>query len=354
VKNLPKSKRSRLARQTVNSKQYRLLLSSVTWFKEHHIPQRYDILVKQLTGIFSIDTLNELSSGINYLYEEMVNYRFRFLLDENKSTDLNIRDDALPTLKRVIAEMRRAEANKVDIERRKTHHPKLIKNLDDRVRQFDEILTLDWLEPVDLTPLPKLADFLSTELIDQHFSMDQLPSREFDEKFRILQAPKLFIQDLHYFRVLCGNRNLSVSAAYIDIDDFKKLNSKYGEVEIDRRVLWRFMQLLSEQTFQHGFAYRYGGDEYALLIPNFTKPLTIEFIEELRLRVQELRYDGIKERITISIGLCCVDPDCYLTDLEVESRANTAKSFAKGNGKNCIATYATSEFTEEGLSIVGR
>src|SRR5262249_48661695 len=107
------------------------------------------------------------------------------------------------------------------------------------------------------------------------------------------------------------------------------------------------------QMFQHGFAYRYGGDEYACLIPNLSRSLTIHFLDELRVRLASVRYPDMPETTTVSIGFCYVDEDCPLTDREIEESANRAKTFAKANAKNCIATFRdTLNFGDEDLEIV--
>ena len=139
---------------------------------------------------------------------------------------------------------------------------------------------------------------------------------------------------------------------YLDIDDFKKFNTAHGETEIDRRVLPRFMQALESHVFQHGFAYRYGGDEYVMLLPSLSREIAIRFLEALRKSVSEIEYSGVNDRTTVSIGFCCIDPDAYKTDREIETLANRAKNFAKTNGKNCIATYIGPHFEENELRVV--
>ena len=64
----------------------------------------------------------------------------------------------------------------------------------------------------------------------------------------------------------------------------------YGEIEVDRRVLPVFMRLIEAHVFQHGFAYRYGGDEYMILLPNLSKPLAINFLESLRNAISGTKY----------------------------------------------------------------
>jgi diguanylate cyclase (GGDEF)-like protein len=176
--------------------------------------------------------------------------------------------------------------------------------------------------------------------------------REFDEKFHILQAPKLLVEDLRYYRIICELRGAAVVVAYLDIDDFKGFNTKYGEVAVDRRVLPRFMRTVEAHLFQHGFAYRYGGDEYMILLPNLSKALAISFLESLQHAIARIGYPGVEEKITVSIGFCYVDGDSPFTDRELETLANRAMRVAKSNGKNRIATYATDDFSDEDLILV--
>jgi diguanylate cyclase (GGDEF)-like protein len=147
-------------------------------------------------------------------------------------------------------------------------------------------------------------------------------------------------------------QHLHQCVRWLDIDDFKMFNTLYGEVEIDRRVLPKFMQVLEAHVFQHGFAYRYGGDEYVILLPNLSRELAIYFLNAIRLGVSEIRYAGIDGVTTVSVGFCYVDADCLLTDREIEARANKAKNFAKKQGKNRIATFKGTAFEDGDLVIV--
>jgi len=74
-------------------------------------------------------------------------------------------------------------------------------------------------------------------------------------------------------------------------------------------------------------------------------------LDELRRKLAELSYPDIPDRTTVSIGLCVVDADCPLTDLELLDRASRAKKFAKENGKNRIATFKSTRFLDEELEV---
>ena len=274
------------------------------------------------------------------------NKRFILNLDDEgeakppRRRTMELDEAVFPLLKRILLEKRQYVAERVERATAKTHNADLIKQLESELTPFDELLQLYWLREVQPGKLPRPADFLSAQTITASQASLQRPQREYDEKFHILQAPKLILEDLRYYRNLCSTRDVPVTVAYIDIDDFKRLNSKYSEVEVDRRVLPRFMQTLEEHVFEHGFAYRHGGDEYAVIIPNLDATLAISFFEILRRRVSNLVYAGVHEKTTVSIGVCSVTSDCFLTNREVLDRANKAKNFAKDSGKNCITNYS--------------
>lgn len=89
--------------------------------------------------------------------------------------------------------------------------------------------------------------------------------------------------------------------------------------------------------FGHGHAYRFGGDEYVVVLPNASRAMTIAMLDELRKRVLDARFRSKDVRLSITQGVCRVDPECPLTDREILARANTAKAFAKTERKGSIA-----------------
>jgi hypothetical protein len=111
------------------------------------------------------------------------------------------------------------------------------------------------------------------------------------------------------------------------------------------------MRALEAQVAFHGQAYRQGGDEYMVLLPGMSRELALTFLDELRRKQAALEYPEVPERTTVSIGLCVADPDCPLTDRELREKANTAETFAKQAGRNCIATYRTNQLLFDDLYV---
>jgi diguanylate cyclase (GGDEF)-like protein len=208
-----------------------------------------------------------------------------------------------------------------------------------------------WFIDTEAIRMPRLADFLTLHGVETALAALQLhlPDRQYDEKFHILQPHSLMLPDLHYYRIACSARNGSVAVAFMDIDKFKDFNTKYGEVAVDRDILPVFMSTIAAFIFGRGHAYRYGGDEYGLILPSVELDEAVSAVDHLRLRLQSTPYRGVDEHTSVSIGLCVVRPESFLTDYEAVQRAARAKNFAKANGRNCVATYAGELYRAEDL-----
>src|SRR5262249_19313554 len=155
------------------------------------------------------------------------------------------------------------------------------------------------------------------------------------------------------YRAQCEPRGVQLAFALIDIDEFKrKFNEPYTEVRVDQDVLPHFLAAVEGHVFCHGHAYHEGGDEFIVLTPSVTREAAVFFLNEPRAKLAALKYRGIDQTTTVSVGLCVVGPDCPLTDLELKERANLAKKHAKVSGRNLIATFKGGRMTPEELEVV--
>jgi len=266
-----------------------------------------------------------------------------------------VESSLLPFLKKAIIYARRAEA--FDIENRSgfTFNYDLRLKLEEKLRLFSSVMSQEWFKNTVVFDCPKIIDFLSIQHAERSLNMNMSPlqrQRSYDEKFGILNAPTLFIPDLKYYRDSCELRGLPLCVAYMDIDDFKEFNTEYSEPRVDRDVLPRFMTALEAHIYSHGLAYRYGGDEYVILLPNISSFRAANFLKSFQKNLEQLEYFQIKKYTTVSIGIFEVSENCIQTDREVEECAASAKKFAKKNGKNCIATYKKESFADEDLYVI--
>jgi two-component system cell cycle response regulator len=122
----------------------------------------------------------------------------------------------------------------------------------------------------------------------------------------------------------------------MDIDHFKKINDNFGHLTGDQ-VLAAIGDTLN-QRFPDAMVVRFGGEEFAILIPECQADQAEYKAEELRQAVENLNPSEVP--VTMSIGLVsCRDyPNATLTDML--AMADKALYQAKENGRNRVYTYS--------------
>jgi diguanylate cyclase (GGDEF)-like protein len=141
----------------------------------------------------------------------------------------------------------------------------------------------------------------------------------------------------------CGS---SLSLIMIDIDDFKKINDTHGHLTGDG-ILVQIADVLLEEIPSGGTGFRYGGEEFVILLPNYTKKFTHTFADELRKRIAENRFININMsgsseemlKLTISLGITSYPSDSE-DEKELLDQADNALYEAKAMGKNKVALFS--------------
>ncbi|WP_415912000.1 diguanylate cyclase [Neptuniibacter sp. QD37_11] len=125
---------------------------------------------------------------------------------------------------------------------------------------------------------------------------------------------------------------------FFDLDDFKKLNDTHGHLMGDK-VLETFGALVRSSLRTLDSGYRYGGEEFAILLPSTDVDGAETVAERVRESLQNYQFilpDGETIRCSVSIGVTA-----YTVGDSVQSlmqRADNALYKAKEQGKNCIVT----------------
>jgi len=123
----------------------------------------------------------------------------------------------------------------------------------------------------------------------------------------------------------------------IDIDHFKKFNDNFGHLLGDR-ILYEVAQILRENLRVHDIVGRYGGEEFALLMPETDVKGALVVAERYRRRVEDfVLLEGGKElRITISLGVASVPQPKIKSVDDLIRYADNALYQAKNNGRNRV------------------
>jgi diguanylate cyclase (GGDEF)-like protein len=136
---------------------------------------------------------------------------------------------------------------------------------------------------------------------------------------------------------IAARRKPSVlSVILIDLDHFKHVNDEWGH-EAGDRVLEKASDLLRSHIRGSDIAVRYGGEEFAVLLPGTGAAVAEERAEELRREMQalEIDYNGARIRITLSAGLA--ESTAAAEDgRDLMKRADEALYTAKAAGRNRV------------------
>jgi diguanylate cyclase (GGDEF)-like protein len=123
----------------------------------------------------------------------------------------------------------------------------------------------------------------------------------------------------------------------VDVDKFKSINDNYGHLFGDE-VLLLVARLLKQAFRGADQLFRFGGEEFIIVLDRATTPGALVAFERLRRMVEEFRFPQIGQ-VTISLGYSRVSPtDAAGTCIE---RADAALYYAKHNGRNNVRSYET-------------
>jgi diguanylate cyclase (GGDEF)-like protein len=129
--------------------------------------------------------------------------------------------------------------------------------------------------------------------------------------------------------------NRELSLIIVDIDNFKSINDTLGHLFGDR-VLREVAESIS-MTIMTGHVYRYGGDEFSVLLPDTNIEKAASLAEQIcdALRYKEMPFDI---SLTISAGVASLR---YAGDKprDLFAAADTALGWAKAAGKNKVVCW---------------
>jgi diguanylate cyclase (GGDEF)-like protein len=123
-----------------------------------------------------------------------------------------------------------------------------------------------------------------------------------------------------------------ISLMMIDIDNFKDVNDRYGHQEGDK-VLAIIGPIIKHETRDCDICCRYGGEEFAVILPLTNTSETVSLAERLRVKIkQSMPCD---RKITVSIGITSCGENRN-TPYSFIKRADDALYEAKSSGKNRV------------------
>ena len=179
-------------------------------------------------------------------------------------------------------------------------------------------------------PIENLKLYATAE---QRARVDELTGlfnrRHFDEQFKAEVARH-------------SRYNQELSLLMLDLDSFKTYNDIFGHPSGDR-LLKEIGEILNSSIREGDQVFRYGGDEFVVLLPQTRDEAAFIVAERIRESVMD-EMSRKESTVRVSIGLACYPADGVMMS-EIVTVADTALYYAKSTGGNrtCLSSSILSE-----------
>ncbi len=142
--------------------------------------------------------------------------------------------------------------------------------------------------------------------------------------------------EFHRIKRYSGN----ISIIMFDLDHFKKVNDTYGHQAGDD-VLIRIAKEIKKVCRTSDIASRFGGEEFALLLPETNSEGSYIFAEKIRRIVEDIDFisDDSKFKVTISGGISAFPENKAASGQELLNFADKALYKSKENGRNRVTIF---------------
>ncbi|GAB1158620.1 hypothetical protein YWY31_46450 [Paenibacillus illinoisensis] len=203
--------------------------------------------------------------------------------------------------------------------------------------------------------------YLSLSILLSHaFKQLFLMYQSIEEKANTDQRTGLFNHS--HFENMLENELASARAAgtplslgLIDIDDFKKYNDRFGHLQGDSllALLGDFLNRKTEGT--QVTAFRYGGEEFTLLMPGMELDEAYTFMNQLRKQLNDTPFEGVEVFphgcLSFSAGVARYQVDMY-NKSQLVDQADKALYYAKKQGKNNVHRHGSNDGMEHEIDLV--
>lgn len=138
-----------------------------------------------------------------------------------------------------------------------------------------------------------------------------------------------------------ANSEQPLSLVMIDLDHFKTVNDTYGH-PVGDGVLKKGASLVQSVCRQKGLCYRYGGEELAVLLPNYSLDEAVALAERVRLAISQADFTPLPDGMTASFGVATCS-ETARDPKELVDHADRALYDAKEGGRNCVCKAGGTE-----------
>lgn len=141
---------------------------------------------------------------------------------------------------------------------------------------------------------------------------------------------------------LAKRNDVKFSILFLDMDHFKNVNDTHGHL-IGSRLLYEVGQEIKRTLRESDVCFRYGGDEFVIILAHTGLDDAMIVAERIRLQVEKKRFlarEGLDIRLTASIGVASV-PDHATTKVQILKAADEALYGVKKAVRNKVIAATT-------------
>lgn len=215
---------------------------------------------------------------------------------------------------------------------------RVIQTLAWRLREADQVMAKQQKAPEELTAedLRELNRKLSRDLEEIQKHQMRLEDEAIRDSLTGLYNRRYLDETLDRELARAKREGFAISLAMIDLDHFKQVNDTYGHKAGDE-VLKSVGELLQSKAREGDIPCRYGGEEFALVLPRMPIEIARERAESWReaFSRKKILFDQVEIRSTMSIGLAAF-PEHATTAGSLLGRADKALYKAKSSGRNLL------------------
>jgi diguanylate cyclase (GGDEF)-like protein len=212
--------------------------------------------------------------------------------------------------------------------------------------------------PAEFVPLARAFNAMAAQLIERERELvatnERLTVIASIDMLSGLANRRGFQSRLDFEWMKAQQHGSALSLLMIDVDHFKMFNDSYGHPEGDV-CLARLGETLAGIAAEiMGFAGRYGGEEFCLLVPNIDSRRALEIGELVRAAVQELAMPHCTshhQTVTVSVGVACARPNDKQQPGDLIEAADAALYAAKHRGRNAVVEHGIVRMTDGGIAL---
>jgi diguanylate cyclase (GGDEF)-like protein len=212
--------------------------------------------------------------------------------------------------------------------------------------------------PAEFVPLARAFNAMAAKLGERERELiatnDRLTVMASIDMLSGLANRRSFQSRLDFEWMKAQQCDTELSLLMIDVDHFKFYNDTYGHPEGDACLARLGETLAGIAADTMGFASRYGGEEFCLLLPNTTAARALEIGERVRQTVlgQALPHvTSLHQMVTVTVGVATTKPNDTQRPGDLVEAADAALYAAKHRGRNAVVEHGFVRVTDGSITM---